>query len=121
MKEEDGRGKVKPTAKWCVCYRALSCCASSYIPKFSRFSVGVLVQRELVDQFFDDSADVTSVDAAQSGVHLERLADGHLVNERVELWTEADLTTSGTCRALLHAHSGQERVTRRDDDVASQH
>ena len=83
--------------------------------------VCVLIQRQLVDEFLDDSADISGVYAAQSGVHPQCLTDRHLVNERVELWTIADHTLTGTCCTPAHAHATQERVTGRDNSIAGQH
>jgi len=92
-----------------------------HVPEFAGLSVGVLLQRQLVDQSVYDSADVVGVNAAQSCVHPQRLTDRHLVNESVELWTEPDHTSTGTCCAAHHAHAAEERVARRDGRVTGQH
>jgi len=95
--------------------------ASSLIPEFAGLYVGVLIERQLLDQFLDESADVTGVDAAQSSVHPQRLTDRHQIKECVELRTEADQTSTSISQAALHADADQERVARRDADVTGQH
>jgi len=61
------------------------------IPVHSTFLVSVFVQHHDVDYLVDGGRDLTLLDAAQSGVHVERLATSHLVDQRVKLGAVAEI------------------------------
>jgi len=77
------------------------------VPESASLSIGVFLQRQLLNQFLDDSVDVLGVDAAQSGVHPQRLTDRHLIYECVELWTEAHQTTTSSRHACSSVKTQQ--------------
>ena len=80
--------------------------------EFAGLSVGIVLQRQLADQFFDHPVDVGRVDAAQSCVHPQRLAHGHLVDQRVELRTVADQVAHLLLPSPRSRRPGTRRPTR---------